>query len=187
MLIHRFFFALFAVLGTYGCSPSRRLPVYGEAPDFVLTSQAGQEFTRRGLEGKIWAADFIFTNCTGPCPRMSAQMRQIQKAVREIPNVNLISFTVDPRRDTPAVLAAYARRFQAEPARWVFLTGAENTLRRLKGEAFRTSAADGGLIHSTSFLLIDGRARIRGYYASFEPEGLRQLVADIRLLAKERS
>jgi protein SCO1/2 len=174
-----------AVLAASGYGPSKSLPVFGKVSAFLLTAQTGQEFARKDLAGKIWAADFIFTNCTGPCPRMSAQMRQIQKAVREIPDVNLISFTVDPARDTPTVLAAYGKRFQAEPGRWVFLTGAEDTLQHLKSEAFQFGATE-GLNHSTSFVLIDRRTRVRGYYASFEPEGLKQLVADIRLLANER-
>lgn len=181
---HGVLFLPLAFLVVCGCGPSKSLPILGKVPDFLLTSQTGQEFARKDLAGKIWAADFIFTNCTGPCPRMSAQMRQIQKAVHEIHDVNLISFTVDPARDTPAVLAAYGRRFQAEPERWVFLTGAQDTLQRLKAEAFRFGAPE-GLNHSTSFVLIDRRTRVRGYYASFAPEGFKQLVADIRLLANE--
>ena len=105
------------------CAHRRQLDFYGTVPDFTLISQAGQTTNLKDLEGKVWVADFIYTNCTGPCPRMSSEMRQVQEAVRNLTEVKLVSFTVDPVRDTPQVLAVYAKRFQAEPSRWLFLTG----------------------------------------------------------------
>jgi protein SCO1/2 len=69
--------------------------------------------------------DFRVTTCPGPCLRMSSQMRQVQTATANTPDVKLVSFTVDPAHDTPPVLAAYAKHFLAEPGRWYFLTGAQ--------------------------------------------------------------
>jgi protein SCO1/2 len=151
----------------------------------VLTAQTGQTVSRNDLEGKIWVADFIFTNCTGPCPRMSSQMHQVQEAVKNVLAVNLVSFTVDPARDTPEVLAAYARRFRADPARWLFLTGEQKILHTVQNGGFRMGAVDGSLSHSTHFVLVDRHSHIRGYYGSFEADTAAQLVADIRALAHE--
>src|ERR1051326_2472104 len=83
------------------------LPVYWQVPPFRLTAQSGQPFDSQSLAGNIWVVDFIFTTCPGPCPRMSSQMRGIQTAVASLPDVRLVSITVDPKNDTPAVLAAY--------------------------------------------------------------------------------
>src|ERR1700722_7150048 len=89
-----------------GCSGRvTPLQILGEVPQFELVSQDGQLFDSRTLAGKIWVADFIYTTCPGPCPRMTSQMREVQDAVLKIPHdiadVRLVSFTVDPAEDTP--------------------------------------------------------------------------------------
>lgn len=163
------------------------LPVYGQVPEFELTSQSGQPFARQALDGKIWVADFIFTSCQGPCPRMSSKMRLIQSSLAGRPDVKLVSFTVDPERDTPPVLAEYARRYHAEPDRWVFLTGAEDKLQLLTRQAFKLGDVGGGLTHSTRFVLVDRKSRIRGYYGTEEGFSMPQLLHDITQLERERT
>src|SRR2546425_3583191 len=128
-------FAIGPLLVFCGCSGKQPpLPVYGQVPGFDLTAETGQPFNRKSLDGKIWVADFIFTTCTGPCPRMSSLMRQVQSSVQ---GVKLVSFTVDPERDTPPVLAGYAERYHAESGRWYFLTGQRSELHRLARQAFK--------------------------------------------------
>lgn len=154
---------------------------FGFVPQFTLTDERGQPFSRQDLDGKVWVADFIYTTCQGPCPRMSAQMRQIQNASA----VHLVSFTVDPAHDTPEVLAAYAKRWQADPARWRFLTGSAATLNLLNRDAFHLGDLNAGLEHSTRFVLVDARARIRGYYNTWESDSIKRLLADIDVVRKE--
>jgi protein SCO1/2 len=169
-----------------GCSRRAPLPVYGVVPDFTLIAQTGAPFDSKALEGKVWVADFVFTRCPGPCPRMSSQMHQVETAFTGEPNVRFVSFTVDPARDTPDVLAAYAEHFQADPAKWFFLTGAMPDLNRLSRGAFMLGDIDGSLQHSTRFALVDGKSRIRGYYQTNEPEAIPNLIADVRRLLGER-
>ena len=119
----RLFLPLVLLVPLVGCRKGPPLPVYWQVPAFQLTAQSGRPFDSKSLEGDIWVADFIFTTCPGPCPRMSSQMRGVQSAVASMPDVKLVSFTVDPKNDTPAILAAYATRYRAEPGRWFFLTG----------------------------------------------------------------
>jgi protein SCO1/2 len=163
------------------------LPAYGQVPEFRLTSQTGEPFDRKALEGKVWVADFIFTHCPGPCPRLSAHMRRIQSAVAELPDVRLISFSVDPERDTPTVLAEYANRYRALPGRWFFLTGDRKTLDALDRRAFMLGNVDGTLEHSTRFVLVDRRGKIRGYYGTSEDDPTARLIVDIRRLVREKS
>ena len=170
-----------------GCAGKPALPSYGVVPDFTLTDQTGAPFkSATALDKKIWVADFVFTNCPGPCPRMSSQMHQVQAELAGNDAVRFVSFTVDPARDTPAVLAAYAQHFEATPGKWFFLTGAAADLNRMSRGVFMLGDVDGSLQHSTRFALIDGSGRIRGYYQSSETEAIPKLIADAQRLLKER-
>lgn len=170
-----------------GCSGKPPLPSYGVVPDFTLTDQTGAAFqSAANLDKKIWIADFIFTNCPGPCPRMSSQMHQVQTALTGNDAVRFVSFTVDPARDTPPVLAAYAQHFEAAPGKWYFLTGAEADLNRMSRGVFMLGNVNGSLEHSTRFALIDGSGRIRGYYLTSAPEAIPTLIADTKRLLKEQ-
>ena len=159
---------------------------YAAVPLFSLTERSGKTITNHDLGGKIWVADFIFTNCPGPCPRMSSQMHQVQAALDGNDGVRFVSFTVDPARDTPPVLAAYAQHFEATPGKWYFLTGAEADLNRMSRGVFMLGNVDGSLQHSTRFALIDGSGRIRGYYLTSEAEAIPTLIADAKRLLKEQ-
>src|SRR5262245_49507889 len=100
----------------------RTVSSYGTVPPFQLTNQNGQPFGSAQLSGKIWIADFIYTTCPGPCPMISSRMSEVQNPLEKT-DVHLVSFSVDPDKDTPRVLRGYAERLQAEPGRWDFLTG----------------------------------------------------------------
>jgi protein SCO1 len=174
---------LMAILGA--CAPVKPLPVLGEVPQFQLTRETDQPFDSHTLDGRIWVANFIYTTCDGPCPMMSHQMRGIQNSTMRTPEVKLVSFTVDPAHDTPPVLAKYAKHFQADGGRWYFLTGEMERLNELGVHAFKVNNVDGGLSHSTRFVLVDGKRRIRGYYLSSDDGFPRQLLHDIRQLQSE--
>jgi protein SCO1 len=161
------------------------LEVLGVVPQFELISQDGQPFHSQTLAGKIWVADFIYTTCPGPCPRMTSQMRQVQDAVSKIPDVRLVSFTVDPAQDTPPVLAAYAKLHGASSAMWYFLTGPVPALQTLDRDAFKLGNIDGTMQHSTRFVLVDREGRIRGYYDTSESSAIPRVIADINALARE--
>jgi protein SCO1 len=170
-----------------GCGRPEPLPVLSTLPEFQLVDQAGQPFDSRSLDGHVWVANFVFTTCTGPCPMMSSQMRRVQNSTAGTPDVKLVSFTVDPAHDTPPVLAAYAKNFGCNPARWHFLTGDQARLDDLGRNGFKLNSVDGSLNHSTRFVLVDRARRIRGYYASSEEGFLKKLIHDLRRLEDERT
>jgi protein SCO1/2 len=163
------------------------LPVLFDVPEFRLTAQDGRPFDSKVLAGQVWVADFIYTTCPGPCPRMSSQMHEVQSAVGNLADVKLVSFTVDPERDTPPVLAEYAKLHRATPGRWFFLTGPPSTLQTLDRDVFKLGNLDASLQHSTRFVLVDRQSRIRGYYETSEPGAIAKIIDDIHVLARERS
>jgi protein SCO1/2 len=167
------------------CSAPPPLTVMYELPPFQLTSQDGQPFDSKSLEGHVWVADFVYTTCPGPCPLMSRHMGEVQRQTAGTPDVKLVSFTVDPATDTPPVLAAYAKHFNADAKRWYFLTGEQTKLNEIGREGFKLNPVDGSMIHSVRFTLVDRRMRIRGYYSSDEEGFLPKLVHDIRRLENE--
>jgi cytochrome oxidase Cu insertion factor (SCO1/SenC/PrrC family) len=123
---------------------SAHLPIYGAVPDFALTDQAGRAVRRADLEGNVWVASLIFTSCPDECPLMTAEMAQLQSDLAHVPDLRLVSISVDPERDTPAVLSQYADRFNADPARWRFLTGDKHAIYRLVKDGFRLGIVDPG-------------------------------------------
>lgn len=167
-----------------GCAPQKPLKVLGEIPPFQLLDQSGGKFDSAALSGHIWVADFIYTTCQGPCPRMSSHMRALQQATGA--QLKLVSFTVDPDNDTPAVLAAYAARFSAGSASWSFLTGDKETLNALDRDAFKLGTIGAGMDHSTRFVLVDQKGRIRGYYGIAEGNPVDRIVKDAARLEKEQ-
>src|SRR6267154_615747 len=168
----------------------RTISSYGTVPEFVLVNQGGQNFGSAQLRGKIWIADFIYTTCPGPCPMISGRMSELQKPL-EKSDVHLVSFSVDPEKDTPAVLRGYAGKLQAEPGRWDFLTGPKSAIYKLSHGGFKLAMSDGsdaqGLpVHSTRMVLVDRRGQIRGYYDATEPDAITKLVADTNHLLREQ-
>ncbi len=169
------------------CIQPKPLETLGQVPDFQLTDQNGRTFDSKSLAGHIWVADFIYTNCDGPCPMMTSHMHRLQDQTAATPDVKLVSFTVDPARDTPPVLAAYAKHFKADPERWFFLTGDQPRLNEIALTGFKLNSVDGSMTHSTRFALVDAKGRIRGYYTTSEDTFLPQLLHDIRQLQRDKS
>jgi protein SCO1/2 len=176
------------IFGTTACRPAP--PPQRELPDFALTATtvdgAPRALTRADLRGRIWVADFVFTRCAGPCPLLTANLSALRKRLPK--GAGLLSFTVDPDHDTPAVLAAYARKFNAGPE-WFFVTGPKPALTALVRDGFllpvvENAKAEPGsrVTHSTKFVLLDAESRVRGWYDGDDFDALDHLVADARSL-----
>lgn len=164
-------------------------PDLGAVPEFALVDQQAQPVTGADLDGTVWVADFIFTRCAGQCPMMTAQMSALQSRLAGLGGVQLVSFTVDPATDTPAVLETYARQHGAEPARWRFLTGEQEAIWSLARNGFKLGVgADGTpeepITHSVRLVLVDQQRRIRGYYDATDRAAVDRLVRDIGALVQ---
>ena len=176
-----------ALLALSACvSPAKKLPEYGAVPDFDLTDSHGRPFDSKSLNGKVWIADFIYTNCPGPCPRMTSQMHSLVEKLQRERDVRFVSFTVDPARDTPPVLNDYAQHF-GPSGQWYFLTGAPDTLHHLARNVFMVGDLINVMDHSTKFILVDGKRQIRGFYSTFDKDGMSALIQDVETLSRSRS
>lgn len=185
MHFHKIGLVIVAIAIATGCANrAKNLPVYGTVPEFRLTDSCGRSFDSHSLDGKVWVADFIYTRCPGPCPRMTSQMHEVEKKVKSDGHVRLISFTVDPAHDTPAVLNDYAHLFGAPTQQWYFLTGSPETLHQLARNVFMVGDLVGVMDHSTRFILVDEKRRIRGFYSTLDASGIDPLIGDVNVLRR---
>ena len=158
-----------------------------DLPAFALRTQADQPFGREQFLGKVTVVNFIFTTCPDICPMLSAEMSEITGHYTNEPGVQFVSISVDPATDTPAVLATYAGRFGADPARWRFLTGARDSISAIARDGFQVGELDTSRTHSTRVMLVDGQGRVRGHYPVNEKEELDALLRGISQLYEEGS
>ena len=165
----------------------RTVSSYGSVPEFTLINQDGKNFGSTDLRGKIWIADFVYTLCPGPCPMIGSRMSELQKPFEKT-DVHLVSFSVDPAKDTPQVLRGYAEKLQAESGRWDFLTGQQSTIYNLSRNGFKLAVGEekGVPVHSTRMILVDRHGDIRGYYDAVEADAVTKLVADTMHLLREQ-
>ena len=195
IILGTFFWLKFAprpALTGWGAKPLEGLATYGPVPEFSLIERSGKATTLSDLRGAIWIADFIYTTCTDTCPLQTAEMAKLQDEWKDKSGLKLVSFSVDPEKDTTKVLSSYADRYKADSQRWLFLTGAKEEILRLVQEGFRLSAmpvasnGDTGsvILHSPRFVLIDKQAQIRGYYDSRDPQAIERLKANVATLTK---
>jgi protein SCO1/2 len=165
----------------------KQLPVLGTLPEFSLTNATGDPIGLDDLDGKVWAADFIFTTCAGPCPVMSMHMSKLHQDFIEDDRIRMVSVSVNPDYDTPEVLTEYAKRYEARTDLWYFLTGAYESIQSLIANGFKMGDMEDIVFHSTRFALVDGEGQIRGYYTGTEPDEVERLKKDIRTLADKLS
>jgi protein SCO1/2 len=173
------------------------LPILGTLPGFELTERSGRRVGLEDLRGRAWIATFFFSRCQDTCTLQNARLAQLQAEFATVPDVRLVSITVDAAHDTPLVLRRYAADFGADPERWLFLTGDPAGIARLAQEAFRVSVlvaprlTPGGaapvLGHSPGLVLVDHRGRIRGYYHTEDPADIDRIRRDVALVRGERS
>lgn len=201
---------LLGVVGP-GCTtapqPGRDLPFY-DSPDFTprwtravshriapfaLTTQTGDTLRDTDLQGRVHVASFLFTRCTDVCPRMVQQLSKVQTAIGQADDVRLVSYSVTPDLDTPAVLATFGRQHGIDPARWALLTGPAGAIYDLARTSYfaddprpvpSTSGAP-QFLHTEKVLLVDGEGHLRGVYNGTLPFDIEKLLTDLATLRAE--
>jgi protein SCO1/2 len=167
---------------------NQRLSKIGPAPEFTLTKHDGKRLALKELRGKVLAITFIFASCTDTCPLLTAKMVGIQNKLGASfgPQVNFVSITVDPERDTPAILKSYADRHQANTAGWAFLTGTPAEIREVAKRygIYNKKTPRGDVDHTFLTSLVDQNGTLRVQYmgVKFDPD---EMLRDLRSLIKE--
>ncbi len=170
------------------------LPIYRQVPKFELTDQSGKTFSSDQLKGRVWIANFIFTRCQGMCPLMSGKIMNLQKQLKN-PEIQFVSFSVDPEYDSPKILSEYAKRFHAKENQWVFLTGEKSKIWELVSDGFMLGVDEASpedlaagaepVMHSSRFVLVDKEGKIRGFFDSSESVKMNELVESVQKLSKQ--
>lgn len=164
------------------------LPIIAQVPDYELISENGQRFGSKDLAGRVYLANFVFSRCPSVCPKMLSDLQKVQKRVRGTgKKVAIVTFTVDPEHDNEKVLFDLARKYDANPFTWTFLTGPDKeALFKLYKDGFKVGVEQNpqdlfDIAHSEKIVLVDGENRVRGYY-SFDTDSINKLMIDVGLL-----
>ena len=161
--------------------------VYHTIPHFEFTNQQGKIISDKNLEGKIYVANFFFATCKTVCPKMNEQVHRVQETFKDVKDLQLLSFTVDPENDTVAALAEYAKKMKADDSKWWFLTGPKDSIYTLAREGFLVPASLSSreFFHSQDLILVDKDKKMRGIYDGTEPADVDTLIDEIKVLMKE--
>jgi protein SCO1/2 len=172
----------------------------GPVPKFELVNQDNIKISNQTYKGKVYVLEFFFSTCPTICPKMNQSMLQIEKTFFGNPNFGIVSITIDPERDTPAVLKEHRELLGVKSSNWNFLTGDKTYIFDLSNKGFNLYAgennkAKGGFEHSGLFALIDKNGDIRCrkddygnpilYYDGLDKKGVRDIQQDIAILLKE--
>lgn len=200
-----FLIAFFLILGTvfvwysmgqYKDQP-KQLPVLGppghRVTEFAFTDQEGKTFTNKDVDGKVYIVEYFFTTCKGICPKMNENMSKVYEAYRGNDEVEILSHTVDPYKDTITAMKSYSLRFDADPEQWHFLTGDKKKLYDAARFNFLVTAVDdtsnvdiaSDFIHTDRFILVDRDGYIRGSYRGTDTVEVNKLIEDIDVLLNE--
>jgi len=162
--------------------------VYHTIPNFKTVNQYGDSIKAINLDDNIYVADFFFTTCPSICPVMHRNMLKVYEAFKDMPDLKIISYSIDPKHDSVAVLKKYADKLGLEGNRWWLLQGKKEEIYKLSESylvTFPVEDAKEKFIHDGYFILIDKQKRIRGQYDGTQPDSVQKLIDDIKTLKAE--
>jgi protein SCO1/2 len=157
--------------------------------EFSLLDQTGAAFTDRDLRGRVHLASFIYTRCSGVCPALVTSLRRVDRALRD-DRFRIVSYSVTPDLDPPAVLSEFGAERGIEPSRWILATGEKAAIFRLARESYfasdeimsKTLSDPNAFLHTEKLILVDAEGKLRGVYDGTLPSDVDHAIADARLL-----
>lgn len=173
--------------------------VVRKAPRFELTDQNGAPLSSADVLGKIYVVDFFFTSCPSICPIMTANLTKIHERFAHYDDLELLSLTVDPKRDTPQTLKEYATARKIDSPKWHFLTGEKDSIYdvayKFLSSAMEDDSAPGGFLHTEYVVLVDKEGNMRSrvddhgnliaVYDGTNAAHVNNLIDDIKILIAE--
>ncbi|MFT7344386.1 MAG: protein SCO1/2 [Lentimonas sp.] len=164
--------------------------IYPKMTEFSYLNEDSVMISSEDMKGKIWVSDFFFTTCPTICPTMTSQMKRLNKKTEDLASqIQFMSFSINPTRDTPRKLKEYKKRHGISVSNWHFFTGDEKKTHKLGIEHFQIFAGQddlsaGGYAHSPAFTLVDKEGFIRGVYIGTDTKDVDRMADDIRKLLK---
>ena len=164
--------------------------IYHTINDFNFVDQCGVLINKKILKDKIYVADFFFTNCPTICPIMTTQMLRVYNKYKDNFNFKIISHSIDPYNDKIEVLKKYAKNIGIlNNKTWHFVTGNKKKIYEIAQKSYFVSTLEdktvpGGIIHGGTFILVDNKFRIRGFYDGTKELQVNNLIKDISILIK---
>ncbi|HEY0261796.1 MAG TPA: SCO family protein [Chitinophagales bacterium] len=163
--------------------------VAARAPHFSFTNQHNETFDSKTLNGKIWVVDFFFTHCPSICVKMKSNLLKAHKAVGANPNFEIVSFSIDPERDSVKVLYDYASKLGMADMNWMFLTGNKEMIYAVADSFLAHAAEDenspGGFIHDGNFIVVDKSGKIRGFFDGTNDDAVKNMIEELEILLKD--
>ncbi|MCB0509550.1 MAG: SCO family protein [Chitinophagales bacterium] len=161
--------------------------IYYGIDDFSGFDQNGNSFSQAKLKGKVHLANFFFCSCPVVCPKMTVETKKVVDAIGEREDFLMVSYSIDPKRDSSEQLMNFANRFEANKSNWYFLNVGKENVYKLARYSYKIVAVQGSegnndFIHSEVLTLVDDQLRIRGYYDSTKPEEIEKLIKDLKKL-----
>ena len=158
-------------------------------PNWEYVNSKGESVTDDDLSEYIYISDFFFTSCPTICPKVKREMKRIYTEFEDEPLVKFVSFTIDPKRDTPEKLNQYASKLNIDTDKWWFLTGDQDGTYELAESylqvAFEDADVPGGFNHSGKMILTDKNGHLRAFSEGTDPEETPRLIKDIKKLLTE--
>jgi len=193
-------FGVYAIPKIVNTFKTPNLVTIGDVPEFEFTNQNGDLISNSFYENKVYVFEFFFTTCPTICPKMNENMVKLQNKFYGNIDFGIVSFSINPKHDTPQVLASYAKSHGATLKTWNFLTGDQDEIYKLANTGFtlyagENSNAEGGFEHSGMFALVDKDGKIRSrvdklgnpiaFYDGLDFKGVQMIKEDIAVLLKE--
>jgi protein SCO1/2 len=165
--------------------------IFQQVPTFSLISHIGKAVTAADLQEAIYVTNFFYTACPATCRKISSQLVRVQEAFESNPEVKIVSVTVEPERDSAAVLQAYAAEYGAKEDKWLFLTGDRQEVYKLAQEGFQLTDGEAvgrqDLIQTDKLMLVDKEGKVRGIYDATSVKEIDRLITEINVLLDEYS
>ncbi len=162
-------------------------------PDMGFTTHENKPFATHSLKGKYALVNFYFTSCHGICPMLTANMRSVLKLIKKQDDLQIVSVSVDPTKDTPEVIKAFRAKYTTANDNWIFLTGPQDEIFKMARTAFNADTFTKDInrdlrdfLHTENFYLLDQKGYLRGVYRAKGMGDLGRLVTELETLRAEQ-
>ncbi len=190
VLVIGFYVTLTQFIPGYG---DKKFQVLNHVQPFEFVTSNGEPFSNRDVAGKVYVAEYFFTTCESICPIMNTNMKTIYETYKDEPGFMILSHTVDPEVDTVGRLKFYADSLKVDTHKWVFLTGAKDSLYNAARNSYllddpknNSENLEEQFLHTQFFALVDKNGQVRRkIYDGLKKEELEELKNDIAVLLKE--